>query len=175
MAVQKGNEGVAQQSQNPRMVRVGSECKDPPQFQPCCHRQRHLPLHQAAQHPVQQEHFQEWGRNLLALSSTLWPCGSCLLTLAAQDLLWSKETSPLAVLWPKAMSEWIPAQLLAMKLQGCFNEVSRTWWALEFLKHHVCIWVTATTLMKKLMLNWMKKCHDKENGEWGSHFGPRNI
>lgn len=47
----------------------------------CCHGQRHLLLDQVAQHPIQHEleHFQEWVRNLLALSSTLWPCGSCFL------------------------------------------------------------------------------------------------
>lgn len=165
---------------NNRMVWVGSECEDPPvpTLLPAMGRE----TFQVAQHLVQHEleHFQEWGRNLLALSSTLWPCGNCLLMkdshpLSVKDLLWSKETSPLAVLWPKATSEWIPAQLLAMKLQGCSNEVSRAWWTLEFLKHLVCIWVTATTLMKRLMLNQIKKCQYKAHGEWGSHFGPRNI
>lgn len=63
----------------------------------------------------------------------------------------------------------------AMKLQACSNEVSRAWWTLEFLKDLVCIWIAATALIKRPMLNQTKKCQYKANGEWGSHFWPRNI
>lgn len=61
----------------------------------------------------------------------------------------------------QSWSELVAALLLAMKLQGCFNEVSTAWQALEFLKYLGCVWVTAITFMKKLMLNWMKESQCK--------------
>lgn len=59
------------------------------------------------------------------LNTLGWPCGGAsswgvatLGLMAMPDLLWSKETSSLAVLWLKATSGLAAALLLAVKLQG---------------------------------------------------------